>query len=654
MSDVSSTTSTPSGMTGAGGGNMLRITGMASGLDVDAMVKKMMAAEQTKIDKAKQAQQTVQWKQDAYQDIIKDIKDLQNTYFNSLTSDTDVLFSSNYAAFDATVADSTVLAATPGVSAKSGTYKIDFTGGHLAAKASVTGSDIVKDTSNGYNEANWDGKSIGIAIGGGNVQTLTLGTNDTVGKAVDDINNQINANSTLKGKVCAKVSTDGTSIQFQALTDSNVKIDSAATTVSDLSTIKGRVINPNLSTTLADLGLSGSDSFNITYNGTTKTISVKSTDKLSDLINNITNVTSGAVTASYSQLTGKFVLQSSSTGSSQTVTIAKGLGTGTALTALGMADASGNPNAVVAQGQDAVVTITPPGGTATTVTRASNNFTIDGVTYNLQSDKDKDDSSVAATTTFTVTQNTQKVYDKIKGFIDKYNAIVDKIQTKLTEKKSSDYKPLTDTQKASMSASQISAWEDKAKVGILRNDENLENMLTSMRQAFTTAVSNTGLSFGKYGSNAIGLDTSDDVTEGGKIIIQDPQKLKDAISQHSDQILKLFTNVSASTDKATQFNENGIFQRLNNIFNDNVGLVGTTLNNAILTKYANYQDNYSLYGGAGDNTLPDQLYQQTQLLKTLNTEFSTKQEAYYQQFSKLETALTTLNAQQAQLSSFTS
>ena len=29
MSDVSSTSSTPSGMTGAGGGSMIRITGMA-------------------------------------------------------------------------------------------------------------------------------------------------------------------------------------------------------------------------------------------------------------------------------------------------------------------------------------------------------------------------------------------------------------------------------------------------------------------------------------------------------------------------------------------------------------------------------------------------------------------------------------------------
>ena len=84
MSDVSSTSSTPSGMTGAGGGSMIRITGMASGLDVDGMVKKMMAGEQTKLDKANQDQQTIQWKQDAYQDIIKEIKDLQSSFLTQL------------------------------------------------------------------------------------------------------------------------------------------------------------------------------------------------------------------------------------------------------------------------------------------------------------------------------------------------------------------------------------------------------------------------------------------------------------------------------------------------------------------------------------------------------------------------------------------
>ncbi|WP_010237113.1 flagellar filament capping protein FliD [Clostridium arbusti] len=651
MSDISSTTSTPSGMTGAGGGNKLRITGMASGLDVDAIVKKMMTAQQTKIDKAKQDQQTVQWKQDAYQDIIKDIKDLQNTYFNSLDFTNNVLSSSNYAAFDSNVTDPTILSATPGVGSAVGSYKIDFTGGHLAATASVIGTDIVKDTSDTVNlsnvSTNWSGKSIGFSINSGTVVKLTLasvtGSESNVTDLANDINKDINSNGNLKGKVQAVSTSDG-KIQFQALSDSSVKIiDSTDTTVTEISSLKGRVVNPSLSTTLGDLGLSSaSDTFDIVYNGTTKTISVKNTDKLSDVINNISNATSGAVSASFSQLTGKFTIQTANTGSSQSIKIN---GAGASLTALGITNGSSDI------GQDAIVKITPPGGTAVTVTKPTNNFTIDGVTYNLQSDKDSSGTSLS--TTFNITQNTQKVYDKIKGFLDKYNAIVDEIQTKLGEKKNYAYPPLTDAQRSSMSASQITSWENNAKQGILSNDNNLENLLSSMRSAFTTAVSNAGLSFGKYGSNSIGLDTSDDVTQGGKITIVDQQKFKVAIAQHGDQILKLFTNVSSSTDTDTQFSENGIFQRINNIFNDNVGYVGTTLNSAILTKYANYQDDYSIYGGSGNNTLPDQIYRQTQLIKNLNTEFSTKQEAYYQQFSQLETALTQLNAQQAQLSSLT-
>lgn len=642
MSDISSTTSTTTtGMTGAGGGQMIRITGMASGLDVDAIVKKMLVAEQNKIDKAKQDQQTIQWKQEAYQDIIKDIKDLQNTYFNSLDSSSNILSSSNYAGFDATVVDTTMLSVTAGVGSQTGTYKVDFTDGQLAATASVAGNSIVNDTSSAFTDSNWKSESIGIIPNGGNIQTIKLSSDSlSIDDRIKDINDKIAADSTLNGKVQA-VNSNG-NIQFQALGNNSIKIDNSSTVTNDINNLKGKVINPSLSTTLGDLGMSSSsDSFNIVYNGTATAISVKSTDKLSDVINNISNATSGAVTASFSQLTGKFTIQTANTGSSQNIEIN---GSGTSITALGITSGSSN------QGQDAVVKITPPGGTAVTVTRASNNFTIDGVTYNLQNDKDS--SGAELSTTFTITQNTQKVYDKISGFLDKYNEIVDKIQTKLSEKKSYDYPPLTDAQRSSMSASQITDWETKAKTGILKNDQNLRNLLSSMRSAFTSAVSNAGLSFGKYGSNSIGLDTSSDITEGGKITIVDEQKFKAAIAQHGDQILKLFTNVSTAEDKTTKFNESGIFQRLSSIFVDNVGYTGTTLNSAILTKYANYQGDYSIYGSAGNNTLPDQLYRQTQLIKKLNSDFSDKQEQYYKQFSALETALTQMSAQQSMLSQY--
>ena len=72
-----------------------------------------------------------------------------------------------------------------------------------------------------------------------------------------------------------------------------------------------------------------------------------------------------------------------------------------------------------------------------------------------------------------------------------------------------------------------------------------------------------------------------------------------------------------------------------------------------MTSYANKQYDYSATGSGGKGTIPDKLYEQQLMVKKITDSMSTKQEQYYQQFSKLETAMNTLNAQQAQLSSLT-
>lgn len=625
MSTVNSTTS---------GSNTLRITGMASGLDVDSMVKKMMSAEQIKIDKAQQAKQIVQWKQEAYQDIIKDIKDLQNTFFDSTSSDKNILASANYAGFSVTGGDSSIANITAGVGAQTGSYKVVV--GSLASKASSVSTNITNNTSSGYTDTNWNGKKLGFIIDGGTTQTIDITTGADVAATVSNINTQINLNNTLKGKVQAVVSAG--KIQFQALSESSVKIDNndaTAPVTNDLNGLNGRVINPSVSTTLAGLGLSdATDSFQITYNGTTKTISVKNTDKLSDIINNISTTTSGALTASFSQLTGRFMIQSTSTGSSQSISIATGDGTGKALSALGVTVGAGTP------GSDATATITPPGGSATTITKSTNNFTVDGMTYNLTGE---------GNSTVTVGADNNKVYDKIKSFIDKYNTIIDKIQTKLTEKKNYSYTPLTDAQKEDMEDTQITAWETKAKTGILKNDSNLQTMLNNLRSAFTTAVSGTGFTMGRYGSSSIGLDTSQDNDKPGHIDIVDASKLKAAIATNGEQIFKMFANVSTSTNTTTAYNENGIFARIKNILQDNVGYTNATLNTAILTKYANKQDDFSMTGSSGTGTLPNQIYQKQLIIDKLKETFNDKQEAYYQKFASLETAMNNLNSQQSWL-----
>lgn len=553
MSSVSTTTS---GTTGAGGGNTIRITGMESGLDVDSLVTKMMAGEQTKLDKAKQDQQTAQWKQDAYQSIIKDVKDLQSSFFDSGSSDKNILSSSNFAPFTVSgvgtsTVDTSVATFTPGVGTKTGNYKITVT--QLASGAGV--------------------------------------------------GNTLNGNT--------------------------------------------------LSTKLTDMGLSSS-SINLVLNTGGSDINVTldntaGTSTLGDLVSAINNQASGSVKASFSELTGGFKLNTASTGSSTSLTIGSG-------TTAGLSSVLGSAviGTTIKNGTDADVTITEPGGSAVTLNdtnrnaKTSNSFTIDGMNYNLSA---TGDASVSVGT------DTQKVYDKIKGFIDKYNTIVDEIQTKLDEKKDSSYKPLTDAQKTSMSSTQITAWETKAKVGVLRNDDNLQNMLKDLRTAFTTSVSNAGLSLGRYGSNTLGIDTSNDYSTPGHIDISSEADLKAAISSKSDQILKLFTNVSTSTDttaysaSSKKYQEDGIFTRIKSIIESNVGYTNTTLNTATLTSYANKQYDYTSTGSGGKGTIPDQLYEQQLQIKKITDQMTTDQEKYYQKFSNLETAMAQLSSQQSSLSS---
>ncbi|AZV55928.1 flagellar filament capping protein FliD [Clostridium sp. AWRP] len=617
MSDVSSVAS---GTTGAGGGNMIRLTGLASGLDVDALVKKMMAGEQTKLDQAQQTQQTEQWKQEAYQDIIKNIKELQSSFFDSGTSEKNILSQSNFAPFTVSAADglssvdTSVATFTPMVGAQTGKYTVSVA--QLAKGAGVTNT---------------------LAAG----TKLTTKLTDITGTTAEGAEA-----TSLKKVITLTVNTGGS--------DVNITLDNTEgkATVGDLvNAINNQGIG-NVKAKFSEL----TGQFTLTSAGTGKS---------SDL-----TIKSGT-TASLSSIIGfsTDVVENKGTGTTTNTVTKDGVTTTTTVTAGDWKITSDNASnykvtdaakVAIQNSQNADVTITVPGGSPVTLNdtngnaETTNNFTIDGMSYMLSSE---------GTASVNIGSDTSKVYDKIKSFIDKYNSIVDDIQTKLTEKPNSDYKPLTDAQKAQMTTSQITAWEAKAKVGILRNDDNLETMLNDLNTAFTTSVNNVGLSLGRYSSNNFGIDTSKDYTTPAHIDIVDPEQLKTAIATKGDQISKMFTNISAIPNTVAkdgtveydsslaQYKEDGIFTRISKILQKNVGYTNTTFNSAILTSFANKQYDFTLTGTGGKNTLPDQIYEQQLKIKDIKAKMATKQEKYYQQFSKLEVVMNQLNAQQSELSS---
>lgn len=652
---------------GTSSANMLRITGMASGIDTDATVKAMVSSYQLKVDKADQAKQTLQWKQEIYRDIIKDIKGLQD-YFDPISSKY-ILSQKTFNTNTATNTETSVFSGTPSASAKTGNYKVKVL--QLAEKAKIESdskSSIIEVT----NSAKWNGKTIDFGTKGKiDLETIAGDSNENgsiTDEIVANINKQIASSDKLKGKITASYVKNGSGeyIKFTNLSSESITINkyvadpASITTVTDITA--NTSINNGITSTskLTDFGFSSGNTvdFDLTYGSSATAVpislTINSSSTLQDLMDKVNTETEGSVTLSIDEATGKLSFQSKEYGSSTGISISNNSSTEN----LGFKVYSG-------EGKDALVEITAPGESAVTTTQSSNEFTADGVTYNLLG---KGES------TLTVSSNTDTVVSNIKKFIEDYNSLITKINTKLTEKKNKDYVPLTDAQKESMSEDQIKAWEAKAKVGILRNDGYLQNLMTQLRGSFYSPVyssydsnnADTGkisLNFGTYGSGAVGIETSTDYTDGGLIVVKDETKLKEAIQNNIEDFKKLFIGKSTSTLETNEnyvgskkYNEDGIFKRIDNIIRDYVaapglGKDGTYSLSGYMNIFVNKQYDFSNSGSASKNTLPDQIYAKLLSVSKFEDQLTAAETRYYNQFAQLEKAMNTMNSQMSYLSS---
>ncbi|MEH6940745.1 flagellar filament capping protein FliD [Bacillus sp. JJ722] len=179
--------------------------------------------------------------------------------------------------------------------------------------------------------------------------------------------------------------------------------------------------------------------------------------------------------------------------------------------------------------------------------RSSNTFTIEGVTFNLKQTFNIDGTENNPVS-IAVTNDTQKVYDNIKGFVDKYNEIIGTIQGELNEKRYKEYQPLTDEEREGLSDKQEEKWENLAKSGLLRRDPILTNVLSQMRMDFYSTVQNDEIS-SEYNQLAkIGITTSKNYLDGGKLEISE-EKLKKAIEEDPQSVEQLFRGENGIIDK---------------------------------------------------------------------------------------------------------
>lgn len=140
-----------------------RLTGLATGLDVDSMVKTQMAAYEKKVNSVIQQKDVVEIRQKLYRDVLSDTRGFYNKYLDPLSKDSLVL-SSAYQSVKFTSSNDSLVTAKGNSTAKNENYSVEVT--QLAKKASLS-----IDASPSSNKINFGGAEVEFEVSNDTTKT---------------------------------------------------------------------------------------------------------------------------------------------------------------------------------------------------------------------------------------------------------------------------------------------------------------------------------------------------------------------------------------------------------------------------------------------------------------------------------------------------
>lgn len=517
-------------MTSVGSASSVRIPGLATGMDTDAMIKDMLSGEQQKIDKVKQKQQTVKWQQEIYREVMKDIKSLQDKYF-SVTSPNSIMSSKAWNTLTIGSSNDNVITASGSAGANKVDYSFNVVKLAQSAKMSSTKAGIKNDSTL---------ESLGLS--GEQKFSIKFGDGDK------DVSKEI----TIRTEPLYETDKDG---NFVLDKDGNKVVKEPADTVDTL-------------------------------------------------IKKINDSTDGNVKASYSEMTGKFTIESTKTGENSKLQIVDSSGNESG--ALDFLVTS--PTSRSAKGSNSQIEVKAKDGSFTkTLNEESNSFSIDGISYNVHT---------TGTCDITSKEDVQPVVDNMKKFVEDYNKIMDKIYSLVTEKGNKEYPPLTEAQKKDMSEEEIERWEKKAKEGLLRNDSEMRSFMDKMQNAI-------------FGDNMkflmdCGLTSSEDYTKKGQLSL-DEDKFKKELQNNSQKVYDAFAGGNDS-----------VLEKMKDTMYDYVGT-----SSSVFAKKAGLEKTSSVV----NNFYSEQIKRQEEAIKLLQRKMDDRENKLYKQFGQLEASMNKLNSQ---------
>ena len=282
-----------------------------------------------------------------------------------------------------------------------------------------------------------------------------------------------------------------------------------------------------------------------------------------------------------------------------------------------------NDGAVKIDGQDAIIELNGAEFTSNTST-----FQINGLTIQAKALTGEGEIITLATDT-----DVDAIYDKIKGFFKEYNELMTEMSTKYNAASAGDYEPLTEEEEEELSETQLEKWETILKTASLRRDGTLSTVMSSMKSVLIKSYEINGKT---YALSSFGIKTSsyflaEDNEKGNYHIDGDPDD--ESVAGHED---KLKAALVADPENTIEF--------FSTIMKDLYQTLSDKLSKSTTTSSA-----FKIYN---DKTMQSQHDTYTKKLSDWEDKIEDYREKYVKKFSNMETAMAKLQSQTSALSSF--
>ncbi len=652
----------------------IRLTGISSGMDTDAMVQELTKAYKSKVDKAKGEQEKLKWKKEAwsalntklydfYTGALSDFSSVGTYKTKKVTSSAEskITFSASPSAVNGThkLSVSSLASAAYLTGAKISAKTTGHTTSYVATAGSTQAKDILDEKGNAKDIS---GSSLTVKDQDGNTATLSIGTL-SAGATLDDVaanltqqlkdqgindlevsfqdggfvfKNTSAVASTVDGQTTF---TGGTTYTVSAADEASSKAlgisESGVAVVSQVNDTAQNIVKAgtfayekkigdgaafSASTKLSDMGIAANAAFSVTVGGETKTFTIDQNTTLSGLASEFSKM---GVTANYDAGQGRFYINATSSGTDKDFSIASSdsnaleiIGLGAGATKIDATDAVVNYNGVE-------------------YTQGSNTFSINGLNFTV-----KDVTTVTDNVgnvvkdepmSLSVETDTDAIYEKIKNFVKEYNSLMEEMNKLYNAESARDYDMLTDEEKEDMSDKDIENWEKKIKDSLLRRDDTLNSLISMMRKITSTRTEIT-LSDGtvrKFGLSSLGINTGE-WSENGKLHIygdsddssfsEKDNTLMEMLQSDPEKVLKTLTDVGKNMYKKFQ-----------------TAMRGSNLSSA-LTFY-------------NDKEYDTQIDDYDDKISKLQQKMNDAQDKYYSQFTMMEAKMAEMNAQMSYISS---